>query len=142
MFWNILRLNHALFLANSCSKRRSFSDDTVEWSRRTIYKTDNNISVRATSTDWWTNPNIKWLCSFIGMIFTCHPTQLIKAGLHWRFHSSYHHQALYIYTLHLKIRNSRLHARQVCHFYNVDTVIRKVVNEFTWNRTFVNLNVS
>lgn len=77
---------------------------------------------------------------FIDMIFTCDPTLLIKRGLHSHFYSSYHHQALYTYTLHLKICNLPLHAREAWNFDRVETDTRKAAYEFTWDRTFVNLN--
>ena len=66
----------------------------------------------------------------------------MDAGVHPSLHPNCHHQIVYA-KLNLKIHLRPPNEREVWHFQKVDiNLIRRVMNEFNWERAFFNLDIN
>ena len=80
--------------------------------------------------------------SSIDLICTSQPNLVIESGVHSSFHSSCHHQNVFV-KFNLKICYQPLYSIQVWHFKEAETDLsRRALNDFNWERTFSNTNVN
>ena len=80
--------------------------------------------------------------SCIGLIFTSHPSLVMESGVHHSLHSNCHHQITYA-KFNLKIHYPPLYEREIWHYQKANTdQIRKVIEQFSWSRSFKNLNIN
>ena len=80
--------------------------------------------------------------SCIDLIFTSQPNVVMEFGVHSSLHPNCHHQITYA-KFNLKIYYSPPYKPEIWHYRkaNVDH-IRKVINEFPWERSFENNSVN
>ena len=80
--------------------------------------------------------------SCIDLIFTSQPNFITESGVHSPLHSNCHHQIIFA-KLNLELVNSSPYAREVWHYKDANTeLVRRAVNEFNWQRAFLNTNVN
>ena len=80
--------------------------------------------------------------SCIDLLFTSQPSLVIESGVYSSLHSSCHHQIVTA-KFNLKICYPPPYSRQVWHFKEEETnLIRRALNDFNWERTFLNTNVN
>ena len=80
--------------------------------------------------------------SCIDLIFTSQPNLITESGVHSPLHSNCHHQIIFA-KLNLELVHPSPYAREVWHNKDANTeLIRRAVNEFNWQRAFLNTNVN
>ena len=80
--------------------------------------------------------------SCIGLIFTSHPSLVMESGVHHSLHSNCPHQITYA-KFNLKIHYPPLYEREIGHYQKANTdQIRKAIEQFSWSRSFKNLNIN
>ena len=80
--------------------------------------------------------------SYIDLIFTPHPSLVMESGVHPSLHSNCHHQKTYA-KFNLKIHYPPPYERDILHYQKANTdQIRKEIEQFSWDRSFKNLEVN
>ena len=78
--------------------------------------------------------------SCIDLIFTSHPSLVMESGIHPSLHSNCYHQITYA-KFDLKIHYPPPYEREICHYHKANTdQIRKAIEQFSWDRSFKNLD--
>ena len=80
--------------------------------------------------------------SYIDPIFTSQPSLIIVSGVHSSLHSNCHHQIISA-KFNLEVVYLSQYVREVWHYKDGNTeLIRQAINEFNWQRAFLNINVN
>ena len=80
--------------------------------------------------------------SCIDLIFISQPNLIIESGVHLSLHSNCHDQILFP-KFNLEVVYPPPYVQEVWHYKDVNTkLIRRAVNEFNWQRAFLNTNVN
>ena len=78
----------------------------------------------------------------IDLIFASQPKLIIESGVHLSLHPNYYHQLIYAKS-NLQIYYPPQYYRQVWHYNDANTEpIRRVVDQFNWQKPFLNKNVN
>ena len=76
------------------------------------------------------------------LIFMSQPNLIIESGVHSSLHSNCHHQIIFAKS-NLEVVYPPLYVREVWHHKDANTeVIRRAINEFNWQRAFLNTNIN
>ena len=79
--------------------------------------------------------------SCIDLIFASQPNLIIESGVHPSLHPNCRHQLIYAKS-NFQIYYSPWYCREVWHYNHRNTgLIRRAVDQFTWQKTFLNKNV-
>ena len=80
--------------------------------------------------------------SCIDLIFTSQPNLITESGVHPSLHPNAHHQIIFP-KFNLEIHYPPTYFREVWHYHDTNTdLIRRAIDIFDWDRTFVNTNVN
>ena len=80
--------------------------------------------------------------SCIDLIFTSQPNLIIESRVHLSLYSNCHHQILFA-KFNLEVVYPPPYIQEVWHYKDVNTeLIKQAVNEFNWQRAFLNTNVN
>ena len=80
--------------------------------------------------------------SCIDLIFTSHPSLVMESDVHLSLHLNCHHQLTYA-KFNFKIHYLPPYEREIWHYQKANTdQIRKAIKQFSWNRSFKNLDVN
>ena len=80
--------------------------------------------------------------SCIDLIFTTQPNLVVESGVHPSLHPNCHHQIVFA-KFNLQIYYPPPYPREIWHYKQANTeLIRRVVTDFNWDRTFLNTNVT
>ena len=80
--------------------------------------------------------------SCIDLTLTSQPNLIIDPGVHSFLHSNYQHQIIFA-KFNLEVVYSPPYVREVWYYKDANTkLIRRAINEFDWQRTFLNTNVN
>ena len=75
------------------------------------------------------------------LIFTSHPSLVLQSGVHPSLHSNCHHQITYA-KFNLKIHYPPPYKHEIWYYQKANTdQIRKAIEQFSWDRSFKNLDV-
>ena len=78
----------------------------------------------------------------IDLIFTSQPNLITESGVHSSLYSNCHHQII-IAKFNLEIVFPPLYVREVWYYKDANTeLIRCAINEFIWQRVFLNTNIN
>ena len=80
--------------------------------------------------------------SCIDLIFASQPNLIIESGVHPSLHPNCHHQLIYA-KFNLQIYYPPQYYRAVWHYNDANTeLIRRAVDQFNWQKAFLNKNVN
>ena len=80
--------------------------------------------------------------SCIDLIFTSPPNLRIESGVHLSLHSNCHHQIIFA-KCNLEVVCPPPYVREVWYYKDANIeFIRRAINEFNWQRAFLNTNVN
>ena len=76
------------------------------------------------------------------LIFMSQPNLIIESGIHSSLHSNCHHQIIFAKS-NLEVVYPPPYVREVWHHKDANTeVIRRAINEFNWQRAFLNTSIN
>ena len=80
--------------------------------------------------------------SCIDLIFTSQPDLIIESGVNPSLHLNCHHQIIFA-KFNLEVVYPPSYVQEVWHYKDANTeLIRRAINEFNWQRAFLNTNVN
>ena len=80
--------------------------------------------------------------SCVDLTFTSQPNLIIESGVHSSLHSNCHHQIIFA-KFNLEVVYPPSYVWEVWHYKDANTeFIRRAINEFNWQRAFLNTNIN
>ena len=125
-----------------------FNAKSSNWSKNDITTTEGKV-IENISSQFGLHQMINELThvsvsssSCIDLIFTSQPNLITESGVHPSLHPNSHHQIIFA-KFNLKIHYPPPYFREVWHYHDANTdLIRRAIDKFDWDRTFVNTNVN